>query len=255
MKGLSSESFWPHSRRPGTFPAPAWRRFFGSGGKTGLIRALAAELASRDQRVLVSTTTKIYPPQASQGDLLLGEAIDIPRLQGALKPGTPLTLAGRRLPNGKLQGFGPGEFAALAGERDLWLLVEADGSARRPLKAWAPWEPVVPPGCGLVAMLLGAGGMGRPLDGQYVHRPELFAAQSGLEPGDVVTPKALARVVLHPEGPLSRLPEAPRPILVITGRQAAGPGVLADLAERLAPGFSRVLVAGPGFKDLAKPAS
>ena len=230
---------------------------FGSGGKSSLIRALAAELAAIEQKVLVSTTTKIYPPPASQGDLLLLEDGVPTLLQPAWlpRPGKSLTLARRALPNGKLEGFGPDAFSHLAGESGLWLLVEADGSARRPLKAWAEWEPAVPPGFALTVMVLGAGGLNRPLDGRYVHRPELFAEQSGLPPGGKMTPEALARVVLHPKGPLSRLPVPAKPALVLTGRQAVGPEIMADLAERLSPGFSPVLGAGPGFKNLVKLAS
>ena len=232
---------------------PCLAAVLGSGGKTSLIHALAAELTKASQKVIVSTTTKIYPPLAGQGDLLLLEdgALLPDRLAPDLLHGRPLTLARRRLPNGKLQGLMPEEFIPLAQDQDLWLLVEADGAARKSLKAWAAWEPVVPPGAGLVLLVLGAGGLGKPLDGRFVHRPELFAAQSGLPQGSPVTPAALARVVLHPEGPLARLPESCEPLLVVTGRQAAGPRSLAELAQRLKPGFSRMLCAGLGYRDLA----
>ena len=229
----------------------------GSGGKTGLIRALARELASFGQKVLVSTTTKIYPPLAGQGDLRLFEAAGPgpARLAGLARPGRPVTLARRRLSNGKLEGLLPGELSALAREDGLWVLVEADGSARRPLKAWAPWEPVVPEDSGLVVLVLGARGLNRPLDGRYVHRPGLFAAQSGLAPKSPVTPKALAKVVLHPAGPLARMPEGTRPLPIITGRQAAGPETLAELARLLEPACRPALCAGMGFNGLAKLAS
>jgi len=51
------------------------------------------------------------------------------------------------------------------------VLVEADGAAGRPLKAWAAWEPVIPGQTCLLVVMAGASGLGRPLTPAWVHRP------------------------------------------------------------------------------------
>ena len=60
------------------------------------------------------------------------------------------------------------------------LLIEADGSREKPLKAWAEHEPPIPSFVELVVQVVGLRGVARPLIDQYVHRAESFARLSGL---------------------------------------------------------------------------
>ena len=69
-----------------------------------------------------------------------------------------------------------------------YILVEADGSLGRPLKAHAPHEPVLPPTSSLVVILAGASVLGRPFSEEYVHRPQILAQLTGLEPGGNIRP-------------------------------------------------------------------
>ena len=75
-----------------------------------------------------------------------------------------------------------------------YVLVEADGSAGRPFKAHAAHEPVLPRLANQVIYMVGASGFGRPVR-EAVHRPELFWFLSDLEPGDPVTPEAVAEAL------------------------------------------------------------
>ena len=79
-------------------------------------------------------------------------------------------------------------------QRFDYVLAEADGSKRLPLKAHASWEPVVPAGTANVVWVVGASGFGRPIN-EAVHRPELFCERCGCEPTDIATPERVAQVL------------------------------------------------------------
>lgn len=70
-----------------------------------------------------------------------------------------------------------------------YVIVEADGSKRLPLKAHAAHEPVIPPETSRTVCVVGLSGLGRRV-AEVVHRPELFAP-----PESVVTPELLAEVL------------------------------------------------------------
>lgn len=79
-------------------------------------------------------------------------------------------------------------------QRFDYVLAEADGSKRLPLKAHAAWEPVIPAGTANVIWILGASGLGKPIN-EAVHRPELFCERCGCELTDIATPERVAMVL------------------------------------------------------------
>ena len=140
----------------------------GSGGKTSLLCRLASELTGR---VLVCTTTHIFPlfPFATRAE----------EWEGVLCIGTPTD-------SGKVTA--PAQsFEELETMAD-YILVEADGSKRLPLKAHNAYEPVIPPNCQKIITVVGASGLNRPIV-ETVHRPESFMALTG---SDVATPESVA---------------------------------------------------------------
>lgn len=160
----------------------------GGGGKTSLLRTLGEELVRQGYRVLLCTTTKIFPFPGvenliSPGEKALGAALSARRLvcAGAPVPGTE-KLAAPELPMERL--------ALLAD----FVLVEADGSAQRPMKAHAAYEPVVPPEANQTVLVAGAAGFGRPI-AEAAHRPALYARLAGLPETAAVTPEAEAAVL------------------------------------------------------------
>ena len=108
------------------------------------------------------------------------------------------------------------------------LLVEADGSAGRPLKAHSPKEPLIPTTTQVVIAVVGLWGLGQPLHESTVWRPELFAERSGLSLGAEVTPRALAQAILHPQGLFSRAPSAAHTLLFLNGAETATGRALAQ---------------------------
>ena len=81
----------------------------------------------------------------------------------------------------------------LAGLAD-YVLVEADGSAGRPMKAHAPHEPVIPPQANQTICVVGASGFGQPVS-LAAHRPERYARLAGVTLDTPVTPELEAGVL------------------------------------------------------------
>jgi len=177
----------------------------GGGGKTSLMKGLAAEWGAQGQRVLVTTTTKIAADEAEGPwpSFVAQDAGAIATKARTALPGAGAAIAySEKSRDGfRLVGFAPEILDALLAERAFDRIVaEADGSARLPLKAPAAHEPVIPATADAVVMVAGLIGLGQPLDRDTVFRPELFGARTGLAQGDAITPLALARILLHPQG-------------------------------------------------------
>lgn len=132
---------------------PGVTAVIGGGGKTTLLRTLGEELAGQHP-VLLCTTTKILP----FSDLPCARtAAELDELRRAHQ----LLCAGTDVPGtGKLTA--PETPMAVLAEQFDYILVEADGAARRPLKAHAPHEPVIPTEANQTICVVGASGFGRP---------------------------------------------------------------------------------------------
>ena len=168
---------------------PGVTAVIGGGGKTTLLRTLGEELAGH-HTVLLCTTTKILPfpdlpcarttaelDQLRRSHRLLCAGTDVPGTGKLAAPETPM---------------------ALLAERFDYVLVEADGAARRPLKAHAPHEPVVPPEANQTICVVGASGFGQPIS-EAAHRPERYARLAGVPETAEAAPETEA-AVLRAEG-------------------------------------------------------
>ena len=72
-----------------------------------------------------------------------------------------------------------------------YVLVEADGSKRLPVKAHESYEPVVPPEANQTIALFGLSGLGKPIR-EVAHRAELYAKNLGVSPDTILTPQLAA---------------------------------------------------------------
>ena len=97
-------------------------------------------------------------------------------------------------------------------EHNMTLLIEADGSRQKPLKAPNEREPVIPEFTEIVIVVAGLSGLGKSLNEDYAHRPQLFSTLSGLPLNDSITSDALIRVLTHPNGGLKNIPPDARRI-------------------------------------------
>lgn len=174
----------------------------GAGGKTSLMFRLAAELTAGGARVACTTTTRIFPPAPDQARLILEKdnARFLEECRETANQSRPACLAWAA-EGAKLRGLTTSFINDLVEMRIFdWILVEADGARRLPIKAPADHEPVIPACSTHVLAVAGLTAIGTPLDEQHVCRSERYAKLSGLALGDLVTPASVARLCTHPKG-------------------------------------------------------
>jgi molybdenum cofactor cytidylyltransferase len=216
--------------------------FVGAGGKTTAMFQLARQLPSP---VIVTATSHLGIWQAKLADQHI--ITETPRPLEELEHG----LTGVVLVTGAAEGD---RLKPINSQLANWLkqfcryhsiplLIEADGSREKPVKAWAEHEPPIPAFVDLVVQVLGLTGVGKTLAAEYVHRPELFSKLSGLTHGNAVTPEALVRVLIHPKGGLKNIPVGARRVVLLNQAdtqelQSAGQG----LAQSLLPAYDSAII-------------
>jgi molybdenum cofactor cytidylyltransferase len=208
--------------------------FIGSGGKTTAMFQLARELS---QPVIVTTTSHLGLWQTGLADIHITTEMPGPleELEHGLQ-GVILITGGND--GERTRPIHPDLLNWLqqfCGYHAIPLLIEADGSREKPLKAWAEHEPPIPSFVELVVQVVGLRGVARPLIDQYVHRAEIFARLSGLNLGDSVTPNSLVKVLTHPEGAARKIPARARKVALLN--QADTPEL-----QSLAQGLSQPLM-------------
>ncbi len=166
----------------------------GAGGKTATVMALARGLQQREQPVITTTTTKIWPPPHLS--LLLANTVDDVFALQFPRSGAAIVVGKRIGPEGKLYGLAAETVDVLAVRNDRHvILCEADGAAGRPLKAHGPFEPIIPLTSSLVLVVAGLDAVGRRLDETVAHRLEPFTRITGLKAGDVIGPPHVAAAI------------------------------------------------------------
>jgi molybdenum cofactor cytidylyltransferase len=231
--------------------------FVGAGGKTTAMFALAHELVEGQDgisgfielqrgRVIVTATTHLSASQAGFADrcMQINRASDLEPYLAELPPGITLIM-GPAQADERLQGLQGESLAAVWRLAEHWqipLLVEADGSRQKPVKAPAEHEPVIPDWTELVVVTAGLSAIGRPLSNEWVHRPERFAEITAQSPGAFIDRSNLVRVLSHDQGGLKGIKSGMRRVVLLNQ---------ADTAEMQAQGkaISKELV--PCFDGIA----
>ncbi len=123
------------------------------------------------------------------------------------------------------------------------LLIEADGTRQKSLKAPAAHEPPIPEFTDTAIIVAGLGTLGKPLTDEHVHRAEIFSQLSGLQMGQPVTADALIKTLTHPQGGLKNIPPGARRIAFLNQAdtpelQSPGGGMARELLDH----FDSVIV-------------
>jgi molybdenum cofactor cytidylyltransferase len=215
----------------------------GAGGKTTALHLLADEL----QPSLVTATTHLGHWQVKPHYKHFIWKADAPMPDIETSIGAGVTLITAELDGDRYQGLSVIQLELLkeiTRFHGLPLLIEADGSRKRPLKAPAELEPAIPDFADTVIVVTGLDGLGKPLTKEYTHRPELFAGLSGLKINDLVTFDALSIVFKHPKGGLKNIPVGARRIALLN--QADTPKLQAlgkVLAQSILTSYDSVIIA------------
>jgi probable selenium-dependent hydroxylase accessory protein YqeC len=191
--------------------------FVGAGGKSGAILTVSKALQQAGMKVLVAPTTKMMLGEANDiGPLVTSEdAGELREKAEKALSASPTVVAGSgMLSKNRVGGVDPGWIGDLARLVDV-VLVEADGSRRRPIKGTADHEPALPDAVTLVVAVANVHALGTPVDEEHVHRPEVFSDLTGVGPGQSITPGAFATALAR--GSLARVPPTARTVVLITG--------------------------------------
>ena len=139
-----------------------------------------------------------------------------------------MTVAQRRTPDGKLAGIPCAlvDELAASGLAEV-IIVEADGSAGRPLKAARDGEPVFAPSSTDCVLVMGADALGLPLEETHVFRSALASEITGLAMGAPVTLEAAVALLIGPRGLARGAPPASR--LVVFLNKVEGPAQEPDI--------------------------
>ena len=107
----------------------------------------------------------------------------------------------------KLKGFPPETIDAIWQSGVFrWIVVEADGAARKPIKAPAVHEPVIPQCTKWVIGIVGLEAVGKPLTERWAFRPQLVSKITGLALGETISESAIADVFVSADGILKNFP-------------------------------------------------
>ena len=220
--------------------------FVGAGGKTTAMFHCARQLAPS----LVTTTTHIFEEQKNLADrhIVLSPGEDAGMCLDGLGADEVLLVTGPL--NGQSQRLTApteeqmAELFKLSKQRNVPMFVEADGARTRTIKAPGAHEPAIPPFASKVVVTAGLSAISKPLNEETTHRPEIFAGLSGLSVGGLVTAKALAEVLVHPQGGLKNIPaQAGRVLLLTQASDHQSRAAAASIATIAGGAFGSVVVA------------
>lgn len=191
----------------------------GAGGKTTLMFRLAKELLLAGEKVVTTTTTKIFEPASEETPCLLVQSDEGKLKQLALRhieQFRHVTLVRERLETGKLNGISRELVGLLCNSPEIdMMIIEADGAAGRPAKAPREWEPVIPSHTTLVIGLLGVDGVGRELNEENLFQAEGISRLTGIPMGGKMTCEGMAILMVHPQGIFKGAPDLSRKVAFI----------------------------------------
>ncbi len=185
----------------------------GAGGKTSLMFLLAQGFQKDGEKVITTTTTRILMPtiRQSKNIVLFHEKKFSAHLVTALDHDGHATIANRPLPGNKLEGLSPGRLEIILYRSPAKrMIIEADGARGLSLKAPGEHEPVVPEWTDVFICMAGIDIIGKPLLDTTVFRAKRFATLTKTAIGTTITPKAVARLAVHPQGMLKGCPQRAR---------------------------------------------
>lgn len=188
--------------------------FVGAGGKTTAIFQLARQLKLP---VVVTATSHLGAWQIHHADqhIVAPSTDPLEELERGI---TGLTLITGELDGDRMRPVDDHVLHWLyefCSSHSIPLLIEADGSREKPLKAWAEHEPPIPAFVKTVVQVAGMTGLGKPLQDGYVHRAARFSELSGQALGQAITAESLARVLTHPHGGLKNMPPEAHKIVLL----------------------------------------
>ena len=198
--------------------------FVGAGGKTTMMFKLAEELRLNN-KVLVTTTTKIYIPLESKYDFICTDKEMLPSYIDIKENGIYILGSGVNKEN-KILGLDERQLDELAPYFD-YILIEADGAKEKQLKGWNDCEPVIYEKTTKTIGIIDIKSFGMVINEEKIHRSKIFCKITGAKEGDTVIIEHLLRLIMHPRG-LFKAAQGKR-ILYINKIEESNDLILAEL--------------------------
>ncbi len=176
--------------------------FVGAGGKTTTIFKLAKELRALNKKVLVTTSTAIYYPKKRDYDkIILNDCSFSLNMLAGISYGT-ITVIGKNISReNKLVGLDRESIDRIYENQIFdYILVEADGSKRRPIKAPANHEPVIPKNTDKIIGVIGMDAINKKINEANVHRTELFCKITKSKMEEEINLRTVIELIKDKEG-------------------------------------------------------
>lgn len=169
----------------------------GCGGKTTLMYLLANDL-KYDNKVLISTTTKILLPTREEVDFLaIGEnqyqSIRNNKNNGVYAYSKAITK------ENKFIGINESDIKTLTRDFDF-ILLEADGSKMKPIKGWNDTEPVISKETNLTIGVMSLESLGLEINDNNVHRLCEFNDLTNSSLGEVININHFVKAIFNKDG-------------------------------------------------------
>lgn len=123
------------------------------------------------------------------------------------------------------------------------LLIEADGSRQKSIKAPANHEPPIPEFTEIVVYVCGLSALGKTLTKENVHRPEIFSQITTINNGEIITAHAIQKLLTHSQGGLKNIPQQAKRVILLN--QADTPelqSIGGRMAQKLLHVYDRAIV-------------
>ena len=198
----------------------------GGGGKSTLMHAIAGQVSGS---VVLTCTTKMGADQHMGRRVLVAPSDDevVLAASGAREP----VMVWSQIEGQKAIGVDPARCDAWF-ERVDHVIIEADGSRRRPFKAPAGYEPIVPSSTTVMISVIGADALGRVIADQC-HRPLRVAALIGCRTDVRLEPGMAATVILHERGAAKAIPAGAELAVAINKVDDKNSALVAELIDEL----------------------
>ena len=157
----------------------------GAGGKTSLIKELAAQYRAEEKKVFVTTSTHMFIEEhtlcTDDAECILGELGEKGFVMAGIQEGE------------KIKSLSRETYEKVCRHADV-VLVEADGSKHMPFKYPDETEPVIPENADEIFVVCGLHGIGKKAK-DCCHRLELVKCCLGIEDDTLITPSHVQQLL------------------------------------------------------------
>lgn len=184
--------------------------FVGAGGKTTSLFKLAKELKEAGSSVLITTTTAIYSPAKESYDRLILTDEDDHKKRLQVKNTQSICVLGKAISReNKLLGLEPSKILDISNQNIFnYILIEADGAKRKPIKAPAPHEPVIPSNTTKLIGVIGLDALNKEIGEAWVHRPQFFCQLTEGKIGGKIDINRVVKLVAADDGLYKNCPDS-----------------------------------------------